>query len=644
MGDGPNPFRMPTDEEVFALRDEEAQRKQAQREKVAGQHIWEKGKPQVAGGVRDFTSDRNDQAQAQAIQQTKVNLVAAATRDRRKEKENMADFIAKKREMFLVQMSLDTKRAEIRKLEERAQQREEALKKSEQMLQEDEMRFEEFLKDNAQNAEAAMKKAEAETKSKQEKVQEIKKLNAQIAQIKAEMSKYEEQLDDCRKYQEFLDKLTPEEWVLEQKARQAEWRRMCRGAGVGSAAALGRRASGPGCSARCSGAPRPPRPRCPRPRPRPLTRAPVHHPQALQQKRRAEKKAAKVAARQAEADAKAEADAAAAAAAAAAANAGKKKGRRSRRTEEGEEEGGGGKAAEVAVQRVVIRDEDVSTDEETEEERELPVYFKEPQQLLDIFTALEESNLFLIQNSQETEEALEELKVKFSETKTRMDAETVGLKAQIDTLRSSIRLEKDKGKALTERSGRNTGAHEQESTLSRLNSTVVEVYRAIFSEVDNSLSTLMMLTNIEAKLEELLTIIETMPREEVQPMPALLPPRSSLLPAPCSLLPSTPPFHTSLHSTRLPASPGGGGRAREGEGAPQGRARAQDCAEHRRAGGARPAIDPPLTGARRQADGQAGHVPLAAHRAQEEGRGRRRQDKPGGRCVPRSAPTYSNRH
>ena len=47
------------------------------------------------------------------------------------------------------------------------------------------------------------------------------------------------------------------------------------------------------------------------------------------------------------------------------------------------------------------------------------VYFRDAQQLLDIFTALEESNLFLIQNSQETEEALEELKAKFSETKAR---------------------------------------------------------------------------------------------------------------------------------------------------------------------------------------------------------------------------------
>jgi len=32
----------------------------------------------------------------------------------------MGEFIAKKREMFLVQMSLDTKREEIRKLEEKA--------------------------------------------------------------------------------------------------------------------------------------------------------------------------------------------------------------------------------------------------------------------------------------------------------------------------------------------------------------------------------------------------------------------------------------------------------------------------------------------------------------------------------------------
>merc|ERR1719155_383695 len=131
--------------------------------------------------------------------QSKLNLVAAATRDRRKEKENMADFIAKKREM--------------------------ALRKSEQMLEEDALRFDQFLKDNDQKAVQAIKKAEAETKAKAEKVQEIKKLNAQITQIKSEMSKFEEQLEDCRKYKDFLDKLTPPEWFEEQARLKRESKR-----------------------------------------------------------------------------------------------------------------------------------------------------------------------------------------------------------------------------------------------------------------------------------------------------------------------------------------------------------------------------------------------------------------------------------
>ena len=45
-------------------------------------------------------------------------------------------------------------------------------------------------------------------------------------------------------------------------------------------------------------------------------------------------------------------------------------------------------------------DDEEESESEEEVEEEEPMYFAEPQQLLDIFTALEESNLFLIQNSQ----------------------------------------------------------------------------------------------------------------------------------------------------------------------------------------------------------------------------------------------------
>ena len=60
------------------------------------------------------------------------------------------------------------------------------------------------------------------------------------------------------------------------------------------------------------------------------------------------------------------------------------------------------------------------------------------------------------------------------------------------------------------------GPQAQEKTLSELNKKVAEVYRAIFGEADTSLGTLQMLTNIEAKLEELLSIIGGMPPGEVE--------------------------------------------------------------------------------------------------------------------------------
>merc|ERR1719183_1690411 len=126
--------------------------------------------------------------------------------------------------MFLVQMSLDTKRSEILKLEERARQREEALKKSESLLEEDALRFDQFLKDNDAKAVAAIKKAEAETKAKTDKMIEIRHLNGEIAQVKSDTSKLEEQLEDCKRYKAFLDKLTPTEWFEEQQEAQRQRR------------------------------------------------------------------------------------------------------------------------------------------------------------------------------------------------------------------------------------------------------------------------------------------------------------------------------------------------------------------------------------------------------------------------------------
>merc|ERR1712039_160498 len=60
------------------------------------------------------------------------------------------------------------------------------------------------------------------------------------------------------------------------------------------------------------------------------------------------------------------------------------------------------------------------------EEPEL--YFKEPHQLMEIFTELEEKNLFLIQESQETEQTLDETQLKFERMKSDLEAKVTQLK------------------------------------------------------------------------------------------------------------------------------------------------------------------------------------------------------------------------
>jgi hypothetical protein len=219
-----NPFKMPSDEEIFSLRDDERARKEEERKKylklpVSQKTTWSS---RAASTSRGILRDNEDEAlRSTEGKQGKFGGLGAAAdtayrQERHREKENMTDFIEKKRQMFLVQMSLDTKRAEIRKLEEQAQQREEALRNSEQMLEADAQRFESFLKKNDAQAVAAIKNAEQETKLKQDRVQEIKKLTAQIAAVNSETTKYAESLAECQSYKEFLDDLTPQEWIAEQ--------------------------------------------------------------------------------------------------------------------------------------------------------------------------------------------------------------------------------------------------------------------------------------------------------------------------------------------------------------------------------------------------------------------------------------------
>ncbi|XP_067683818.1 cilia- and flagella-associated protein 100-like [Haliotis asinina] len=450
-----NPFKMPPDSDIFMLRDKERQRKKVEREKQRKLHVHEKTTyasrvnfrtAAMINPTESSDEDGEEESDKAIAVKDDPQFTIAVTRDRHVEKESLAEYISKKREMFLVQYSLGVKRDEMRKLEEIAQAEERKLELAEQYLEEDAAMFDEFLKENDKNSVEAIKIAEQETKTKLEKVAEIKRINAQMMSIKSEISKYEDTLKEYQLYRRFLEALTPAEYA-EEKEKERQERRDERRKEREKNAANQKKSGMPDLGGKqTSGG-------------------------DLRQKKRGLRGAMQ---------------------------------KTSSKTKSGEMDS-----------TVSYADQ---SDEDSDEELEL--YFQDAQQLLDIFAELEEQNLSLIQNSQETEEALEEMKQTIKQTKRKMEKETSILREQIDKLNNSIVREEEKAADLQMKAKMfNYGefkAEDQEKMLAALNKKVEDVYRSCIGDNEANISTLQMLTNIENRLEELFEQIETMPQDKVE--------------------------------------------------------------------------------------------------------------------------------
>ena len=129
------------------------------------------------------------------------------------------------------------------------------------------------------------------------------------------------------------------------------------------------------------------------------------------------------------------------------------------------------------------------------------MYFKQPRQLLDIFEELEEQNLFLIQNCQETERQVEELKQQFADTQTETDAKATAQRKQIRELNKAIDEEEAKKEKLELRMASAGTDSAQAELLRKSNDTTARVYEQCgFGEGGGQ--TLTMLADLEARLEQ----------------------------------------------------------------------------------------------------------------------------------------------
>ena len=157
--------------------------------------------------------------------------------------------------------------------------------------------------------------------------------------------------------------------------------------------------------------------------------------------------------------------------------------------------------------------EDIPPPELSEQQLEVPMFFESPHQLKEIFTKLEESNLFLIQQCQDTEQALEELRSQHADSVEAMERQDKALEQAEAVLLAQISLEEAKLGAVARAAAAGVGGGSSgsgggsdnllERVQPRVLKRVVQVYERCGFKASASSDVIGMLTGMEAKLERL---------------------------------------------------------------------------------------------------------------------------------------------
>jgi hypothetical protein len=205
---GPSPFRIPDDTELFAIRDQQHAEKREVQERMSATKYYMRGLGLGRDNFRRLTYVALPRASAE--EETLAQLILSP--EANETREGLRDFIDEKREIFLAQLAIDTKREELQRLErlERDESENLAVKEAEIILFQ--KQFHAFLDADANSLIEARRAAEARAKQRLAVSLRIKQVSSQISSLRSEIAHSEEKFQECEGYKEFIEGLTPKDW------------------------------------------------------------------------------------------------------------------------------------------------------------------------------------------------------------------------------------------------------------------------------------------------------------------------------------------------------------------------------------------------------------------------------------------------
>lgn len=210
----PNPFNFPFDADLITLKQEHLQKLHQQKQEEKSKPLWQKGVKDKGTEIFSHIKELKDrierpQSQDQHEEPDILKAADAMLKDRPRKRENIHGFINRKKEMFLIQMKVNQKREQIRWFEERTREKAEKLHVIENRMKEDLDQFNQFVEFNKLQTNDQIKSAENETKEKLAVINKIKSLG-EIKTTKLNFNlKLLEKLNNLLSYKQFLDGLTP---------------------------------------------------------------------------------------------------------------------------------------------------------------------------------------------------------------------------------------------------------------------------------------------------------------------------------------------------------------------------------------------------------------------------------------------------
>ncbi|XP_038307714.1 coiled-coil domain-containing protein 38 isoform X3 [Canis lupus familiaris] len=378
-------------------------------------------------------------------------------------KRTLHEFINDQRDRFLLEYALSTKRNTIKKFENHMAVKEQQLIKAEKKLQEDAMAFEEFLRENDQRSVDALKMAAQETINKLQMTTELKKASMEVQAVKSEIAKAEFLLREYMKYGFFLLKLSPKHWQIQQALKRVQMTtsRDSMNVSLPVLAKLNRR----------------------------KTESNIEESRKI-----------------------------------------------SFSDDYYMERGSQGKPRKKTTLTLENRKSSLSThtdsissedslelflDEDMDYDLEPELYFKEPEELLQVLTELEEQNLTLVQYSQDVDENLEDVNKREKLIQDKINSNIEFLLEHKEMLKASCVREEEKAAELELRSKLFSfgefKSDAQEKLIDSLSKKINQVYKVCTGDADvGSLNPVQKLVKVESRLVELSDLIESIPKENVE--------------------------------------------------------------------------------------------------------------------------------